>query len=271
MKILCACLGLALMGCHEMVPTPAAAWKLSWSDEFDGPAGQAPNAAHWTIRTGGNGWGNGELESYTTRKENVRLDGQGNLILEARKEKFTGTDGIPRDYTSGRIDTQDKFSKTFGRFEARIKVPFGQGMWPAFWMIGDKIKAVSWPACGEVDIMEHLGRESSISHSTMHGPGYFAAQAIGAQYTLPWGQRFSDDFHVFALEWEPRVLRWYIDGKLFQTRTPKDLKGKKWVFDSPFFILLNLAVGGGWPGAPDAATRFPQQMLVDYVRVYQAP
>jgi beta-glucanase (GH16 family) len=166
--------------------------------------------------------------------------------------------------------TKNKFSAQYGRFEARIKIPYGQGIWPAFWMLGTDIDNVGWPRCGEIDIMENIGREPSITHGTIHGPGYSGGGGLGSSYSLPNNQRFADSFHTFAVEWEPNVLRFYCDGILYKTRTPADLPaGKTWVYNHPFFILMNLAVGGDWPGSPDATTVFPQTMLVDYVRVYQ--
>jgi beta-glucanase (GH16 family) len=243
-------------------------WKLVWSDEFDGPAGSAVDSNKWAFDVGGNGWGNNELETYTSRTANAYRDG-GQLVIKALKETLTGPDNITRNYTSARLLTRNKFSQAYGRFEARIKIPYGQGIWPAFWMLGDNIGTAGWPNCGEIDIMENIGKEPSIVHGTFHGPGYSGGNGVSAAYSLPSGQ-FSDDFHTFAVEWEPNVMRCYVDGLLYKTRTPADLPaGTTWVFDHPFFIILNVAVGGAWPGNPDATTVFPQQMLVDYVRVYQ--
>jgi beta-glucanase (GH16 family) len=151
-----------------------------------------------------------------------------------------------------------------------MKIPYGQGMWPAFWMLGDDIERVGWPACGEIDIMENIGKEPSTVHGSIHGPGYIGKTGIEAPYRLPGQQRFADDFHLFAVEWEPNTIRLYVDKDLCAARTRADLKpGWRWVFDHPFFLLLNVAVGGDWPGNPDASTVFPQTMLVDYVRVYR--
>jgi beta-glucanase (GH16 family) len=242
-------------------------WKLVWSDEFDLPNGSAPDARKWMAETGGNGWGNNELEYYTARRSNSRIE-DGELVIEAIQEKYTGADGASREYTSARLKTQTLFSRTYGRFEARIQLPFGQGLWPAFWMLGDDIATTGWPGCGEIDIMENIGKEPEQIHGTIHGPGYSGGGGIGAAYKLASGN-FSDDFHIFAVEWEPKEIRFYADGQLYQTRTPADLPaGKRWVYDHPFFIILNLAVGGGWPGNPNETTKFPQKMLVDYVRVY---
>jgi len=242
-------------------------YELTWSDEFNGTNGSLPDSAKWVMETGGGGWGNNELESYTNRPQNAHLE-DGNLVITAIKENYTGPDGIARQYTSARLKTLRKFDQQYGRFEARIKITQGQGMWPAFWMMGNNIETVEWPNCGEIDVMENIGKEPNVVHGTMHGPGYNGASGLSASYTLPSGE-FSDDFHVFAVEWEVNVVRFYVDDKLYETRTPADLPaGKTWVFDHPSFILLNVAVGGGWPGNPDTSTVFPQRMLVDYVRVY---
>jgi beta-glucanase (GH16 family) len=244
-------------------------WRLVWSDEFDGPRGSAVDSSKWSFDIGGNGWGNNELETYTSRAANSHLEG-GRLVIRVLKETFTGPDKITRNYTSARLLTRDKFSQTYGRFESRIRIPYGKGIWPAFWMLGDNIDTAHWPNCGEIDIMENIGKEPSIVHGTFHGPGYSGGNGVSAAYTLAGGQKFSDDFHTFAVEWEPNVIRFYVDGRLYKMRTPADLPaGTSWVFDRPFFIILNVAVGGGWPGNPDTTTVFPQRMLVDYVRVYQ--
>jgi beta-glucanase (GH16 family) len=255
-------------------PRPSAAssasksdWVLTWSDEFNGADGSAPDPAKWDIQSGGSGWGNGELQYYTPRRQNVRLE-DGNLVIQAVREKFIGADGIESSYTSGRIQTRGKFSQKYGRFEARIKVPYGQGIWPAFWLLGDDFSTDGWPVCGEIDIMENVGSESSTIHSTLHGLGYSGANALTSSFTFPKG-RLSDDFHVFAVEWEPQAIHFYADDHLYATRTPADLpSGKRWAFDHPFFVILDLAVGGSFPSNPDASTIFPQKMVVDYVRVY---
>jgi len=253
---------------------PAAqTWTLKWSDQFNGAEGSPVDAAKWAFDIGGSGWGNNELEYYTTSTRNASMDGNGNLVITAINETLPKKNKCwygRCQYSSARIKTVGKFN-AYGRFEARIKLPYGQGIWPAFWMLGKNINKVGWPACGEIDIMENIGREPSTVHGTIHGPGYSGANGIGARYELPTGVPFADgDFHVFAIEWEPGAIRWYVDGNLYQTRTPADLPaGAEWVFDHSFFMLLNVAVGGNWPGSPDATTVFPQRMLVDYVRVYQ--
>jgi beta-glucanase (GH16 family) len=269
--------GLALvLGLLMTAAGPAATaqqtWTLVWSDEFNGTAGTAVDATKWVFDTGGSGWGNNELQYYTSSTKNASMDGAGNLVITAIKEQLGPKYRCPNgkcQYTSARIKTQGKFTRAYGRFEARIKIPYGQGIWPAFWMLGENITSAGWPTCGEIDVMENIGREPSIVHGTIHGPGYSGAAGIGAAHTLASGA-FSDAFHVFAVEWSPNVIKWYVDGTLYQTRTPSDLPaGSPWVFDHPFFIILNVAVGGYWPGNPDATTVFPQKMYVDYVRVYQ--
>src|SRR6516165_10075526 len=263
-----SCGGQARQNSTSLTPSAAPTYQLVWSDEFNAADGSAPDASKWAIQTGGNGWGNNELEYYTTRPQNVEVSG-GNLVITAIKENYTGPDGVWRNYTSARLQTKGLFSQQYGRFEARIKIPKGQGMWPAFWMLGNNIATAGWPACGEIDIMENIGKEPSIVHATLHAPNYPPAGYTAAD-TLPSGA-FSDDFHVFAVEWEPQQLRFYVDGTLYATDSPSASPSPtNWPFSTqPFFILLNLAVGGDWPGNPDATTQFPQQMLVDYVRVYQ--
>jgi beta-glucanase (GH16 family) len=260
---------LSLCASAQMSNTqPKSGWNLVWSDEFNGPDGSAPDPSKWVLETGGGGWGNQELEYYTARRQNA-IQRNGNLVITALKEKFTGPDGVTRDYTSARLKTQGKFAQAYGRFEARIKIPRGQGIWPAFWMLGEDIDKVGWPNCGEIDIMEDIGKEPSTIHGTIHGPGYSGDKGIGDPFSLPASEGFADDFHVYAVEWEPEAIRFYVDDHVYATRTPADLpKGTKWAYDHPFFMLLNVAVGGSWPGNPDATSTFPQTMLVDYVRVY---
>jgi beta-glucanase (GH16 family) len=249
-------------------PTPPQ-WTLVWSDEFNGPNGSAVDASKWVTETGGNGWGNDELEYYTSRPQNAYQQ-NGNLVIKVLQEKYTGSDGVTKNYTSARLKTLGKFTQTYGRFEARIKIPRGQGIWPAFWMLGNDVDKPGWPDCGEIDIMENIGKEPALVHGTIHGPGYSGANSIGAAYGVSGGPAIADNFHVFAVEWEPNAIRFYVDEHLYTTRTSADLpKGAKWVYDHPFFLLLNVAVGGGWPGSPDASSTFPQEMLVDYVRVYR--
>jgi beta-glucanase (GH16 family) len=242
--------------------------KLVWSEEFDQPDGSAPNATNWVYDLGGNGWGNNELQTYTDRRENSRIE-SGMLVIEAKQEKFAGKDGKEREFTSARLKTLGKQSWTYGRIEARMKLPKGQGIWPAFWMMGDDVRKAGWPRCGEIDIMEHIGKEPRQVHGTVHGPGYSGAGGIGKGYTLPDRKPVADDFHTFAIDWEKDKITWLVDGNAYFTLRADQLPaGKKWVFDHPHFILMNLAVGGNWPGKPDATTAFPQRLVVDYVRAY---
>ncbi|HVZ16477.1 MAG TPA: glycoside hydrolase family 16 protein [Terriglobales bacterium] len=241
-------------------PPGPKTWTMVWSDEFDGKDGSSPDAAKWTYDLGNSGWGNAELENYTNRTLNAQQKG-GNLVITALKENYGGS-----QYTSARIKTQGLYDHAYGRVEARIKIPYGQGIWPAFWMLGNDIEKVQWPECGEIDIMENIGKEPATVYGTLHGPGYFS---VGGSYIFPKG-RLADDFHVYAIEWEPTQIRFYIDDVLYTTKTKADLpQGDRWPFDHNFFIILNVAVGGNWPGNPDETTVFPQTMLVDYVRVYE--
>jgi beta-glucanase (GH16 family) len=248
----------------QQPPTAPRDWKLTWQDEFDG---ERLDLKNWSYVTGGNGFGNNELEYYTSRPENVSVR-DGMLVITAFKQPYTGSDGVTREYTSARLQTEGKFAQAYGRFEARMKIPCGQGMWPAFWMMGQT--DTTWPDRGEIDVMENIGREPGTVHGTIHGPGYSGANGIGSGYSLPTAQRFCDDFHVFAVEWLPDSIRWYSDAHLYKTTTPADLPPHaRWVFNRPFYLLLNLAIGGDWPGSPDQKTQFPQSMYVDYVRVYE--
>ncbi|MBO0609430.1 glycoside hydrolase family 16 protein [Myceligenerans salitolerans] len=237
-----------------------AAAQLVWSDEFDGAAGSAPNPANWNHETGDHGWGNNELQNYTNSRDNSALDGNGNLVITARQEAGGG-------YTSARMTTKDKVEPQYGRVEARIQIPRGQGIWPAFWMLGAQFPDTPWPNSGEIDIMENVGYEPHIVHGTLHGPGYSGGGGVGGAYQHPQGWSFADDFHTFAIDWSPDRITWSVDGNAYMTRTPADVPGT-WVYNQPFFMILNVAVGGNWPGYPDGTTQFPQQMRVDYVRVY---
>ena len=250
-------------------------YTLVWHDEFDGPNGSRPDPKKWTYDLGGGGWGNQELESYTNSAENAHIE-NGNLVITARKENFEGSDHIAREFTSARLKTQGLFSQTYGRFEARIKIPSGQGMWPAFWMLGDNISSVGWPKCGEIDIMENVGKEPGLVHGSLHGPMTTgAATDLTSTVSLPTGKDFAAAFHLYAVEWEPDAVRFYLDDTLYATFTANSVASTpttagSWVFDHPHFLILNVAVGGSWPGPPDATTAFPQTMLIDYVRVYSA-
>ena len=253
-------------------------WRLVWSDEFNSPAGTPPDPKNWNYDLGGDGWGNGEAEVYTNSPSNVFQDGKGHLVIRAIRDSSG-------NYTSARLQTGagDASTQTadlswkYGRIEARIQLPFGQGLWPAFWMLGENIGSVGWPACGEVDIMENFGTYNnniSTNNGTAHGPGYSGDNGIGESYTLPYGEKVAGDFHVYAIEWSQDSIEWFLDGASYHKVTPASLPpGTQWVFNNPFFILLNLAIGGPttFLGTPDPGAPFPEQdMLVDYVRVYQA-
>lgn len=237
---------------------------LLWHDEFDGTAGAPPDKSKWSYDLGDGGWGNHELETYTNSKSNVEQDGHGHLVIRATRTG-NGT------YHSARIKTQGHFSFTYGRVEARMELPQAQGMWPAFWMLGDNIGTAGWPACGEIDIMELIGRQPNMVHGTIHGPGYSGKNGITAQYEFSKGESPSEAYHIYGANWTPGKIEFLVDGKVYQTITPASLPtGTKWVYDHPFFLLLNLAIGGSWPGNPDSTTVFPQELSIDWVRVYSA-
>ncbi|MEU0744686.1 discoidin domain-containing protein [Streptomyces sp. NPDC006134] len=256
---------------------PADPPRLVWQDEFDSPAGTKPDPAKWSADPGTGP--NNELEYYTDH-DNVSMDGAGHLVIEARKQATPGT-SCPADpltgsgtcqYTSARINTGNKFEFTYGRVEARIKVPKGNGLWPAFWMMGaDFLDGRPWPYNGEIDIMEVLGKDVKTSYSTVHAPAYNGGGGIGAPYRLPGDADYSDDFHVWAAHWDSKGIVYSLDGRTVLTLDKARIEQTRgpWVFDHPFYLILNLAVGGDWPGPPDASTPFPARMLVDYVRVYQ--
>jgi beta-glucanase (GH16 family) len=256
------CAGSSSATSTTPTPTPSA---QSWADEFDGPANTLPDPAKWTYDLGNNnGWGNQELETYTNLVQNVRLDGSGHLVIHVDRNGSS--------YTSARLKTQGMFSAEYGRIESRIRLPFGQGIWPAFWMLGTNITTVGWPQCGEIDVMENVGREPSVNHGSVHGPGYSGGNSVSGLYTLSGSSRFADDFHVFAIQWAPQSISFFVDGVSYKTVTPASLpSGASWVFDNPFFLILNVAVSGNFPGSPDTTTTFPQEMIVDYVRVSGAP
>jgi len=242
-------------------PTPIPeipGWTLIWQDEFED---KEINLSNWTYDLGGGGWGNGEAEYYTSRPENARVE-NGNLVIEARQEKYEDS-----YYTSARLKTQGLKSFQYGHFEARLKVPTGAGLWPAFWMLGSSFDGSNWPDCGEIDIMEYIGKEPDLIMGTLHGPGY-----SGALGRTKWNRQkydIADDFHTYAVEWDSDQVSWFFDGEKYSTVTRADLGDLKWVMDQPFFIIINLAVGGQLPGPIGLKTTFPAQLLVDYIRVYQ--
>lgn len=245
-------------------PTSYAGYSLSWADEFNG---SSLNTSIWAHENGdgcpGNcGWGNNELEYYTDRADNLFFQ-DGKLIIEAKKENFSG-----KTYTSSKILTRDKKPIKFGRIDIRAKLPKGKGIWPAFWMMPQASVFGGWPRSGELDIMEVVGHEPHKTHGTLHfGPGPGSTQ-LGGSYSLPSGT-FYDEFHVFSIEWKQDQIKWLVDGVVFSTHTKSEFGANNYPFNEEFYLIFNLAVGGNWPGSPDASTTFPQWLIVDYVRVYQ--
>lgn len=241
-------------------PTSYAGLSLKWSDEFNGTT---LDNNTWNYETGAGGWGNNELENYTNSTKNSFITNGGYLVIEARQETPGGT-----DYTSARLQTKGKKEFKYGRMDIRAKLPKGKGLWPAIWMLGSNISTTPWPACGEIDIMELLGHEPNKMYGTMHwgivGQG---STHIGGNYSLS-GEDFSQKFHVFSILWDSTKISWLVDDHVFFTGNKSDVNGD-YPFDKTFFFILNVAVGGAWPGNPDATTVFPQRMIVDYVRVYQ--
>jgi beta-glucanase (GH16 family) len=277
-------LGMVLGGCtasvtaaptatatHTRAPTIAPIkYTRVWIDDFSGPAGALADPATWTADTGGDGWGNRELQYYTPGNANASLDGHGSLALVAKAATADHSCWYGRcAYTSARLKTEDRFSVQYGRIEARIKVPAGSGVWPAFWMLGADIKTDPWPGAGEIDVMENVGKEPGTVHGSLHGPGYSGANDPTAAYTLPDNQPLSATFHTFAIDWTPTSIEWLVDGHVYEKQTPEDVLGHPWEFDKPFFLLLNLAVGGAFPGNPSSGAAFPATMLVDYMAVYK--
>ena len=259
---------------EEVARGTTEGWVLTWSDEFEGPAGSPPSAATWEFDLGDGsaiglpGWGNNEREWYTDDAANVALDGEGHLSITVRE-----ADGSldcyygPCEYTSARLLTKDRFEFQHGRLEARLRVPGGFGLWPAFWLLGSNVDEVGWPMSGEIDVMEHMGRRPNEVLGALHGPGYSGSGSISGRVDA--GAPVTDAFHTVALEWEPGRLTWFLDGAPFHLVSRQDVAPNDWVFEQPFFMLLNVAVGGnlGGPVFPD--TVFPARMLVDYVRLYR--
>ena len=258
-SILSLCVLLAIYSCNEdEKQTVVTKTQLVMSEEFN--TNGAPDSSLWSydIGNGNNGWGNNELQNYTDNSANIKIE-DGMLKITAIKQGST--------YTSARIQTKGKFEKKYGRIEARIKMPYGKGLWPAFWMLGANSGTVAWPQCGEIDIMEYLGSKPTSIFGSVHGPGYSGGEAITKNYTLS-NDRFDNDFHVFGIEWDENYINYYVDNVLYNQITPDTVPGE-WVFNQSFYLILNMAVGGRFPGSPNSSTVFPQTMLVDYVRVYQ--
>jgi beta-glucanase (GH16 family) len=243
-------------------------WTLTWSDEFNGPDGSAVDPTKWTHDVGGTGWGNNELEYYTDGSQNAVVQG-GYLVITATTQgasQYKCSYGTCK-YTSARLKTQGLFSQEYGRFEARAQMPTGKGLWPAIWALGDNINTVSWPACGEIDFMETIGTDISTNHGSLHMPNGYGPSGTT---TLPNGASFADAFHTFAVEWEPGTVSFLVDDQVYETQNQSSVpNGDTWEFNHPFFLLINVAVGGQWPGSPDSTTTFPQTLKVDWIRAYQ--
>jgi beta-glucanase (GH16 family) len=235
-----------------------------WTDDFDGPAGAPVDPATWGFEVGGHGWGNAELQTYTAGTANAALDGHGNLAVTVRR----AADGA---FTSARLVSKDRFALRYGLVSARVRVPGGRGLWPAFWMLGQDIDATGWPGCGEIDVLETFGTEAGgvprRVHGTVHGPGYAGRSGVSGGYDP--GVDLSGDFHEYAVRWEPGRIRWLFDGHPYHQVTPADLPGP-WVFDHDFYLLLNVAVGGAFSVPPADDLALPRAMLVDRIRVEPA-
>lgn len=254
----------ACQGDDGSVVLPPPSYAQTFGEEFDGAAGQSPDPAIWRADVGGDGWGNEQLEYNTDRVSNASLDGEGHLQIVARRETFGAN-----TFTSARLTTAGLYTTLYGRVEARIKLPTGRGIWPAFWMLGDSYNEVGWPQTGEIDIMEFRGQEPQVVLGSLHGPGYSGGDALTKSYRKAEGT-FGDDFHVFMVEWDPSRITFSVAGEVYSVVTSTTVLDRgDWVYNHPFFIILNVAVGGNFVGSPDASTPFPATMLVDYVRVYE--
>jgi len=261
-SILSLVLVFAMFSCSEnSKQTVVTKTNLVKSEEFNTDGTPDPSMWSFNIGTGANGWGNNELQYYTDRPQNIKVE-NGVLKITARREQYMGS-----SYTSARIISKGKYEKKYGRIEARIKLPRGKGLWPAFWMLGANSDTVIWPQCGEIDIMEYLGNSPTKIFGTVHGPGYSAGESISKNFFLS-NSRFDTDFHIFGIEWDENRVNFYVDDMLYHSVTPEDVPGE-WVFNQSFYMILNVAVGGYLPGAPNGETPFPQEMLVDYIRVYE--
>jgi beta-glucanase (GH16 family) len=252
----------------DQVPAEFAAWSLAWAEEFNGPAGSPADPRIWRPETGGHGWGNSELQYYTSETANAALDGAGSLaITVARPDPHLAAAHYSGcQYTSARLITKNLKSFRYGLIQAKIKLPAGRGIWPAFWMLGTDIDTAGWPDCGEIDVMENFGTNPAVVHGTVHGPGYCGDGGITA--FLDTGAPLAAGFHLYSVCWEPGMVRWYAGQTLYHTVTPAGLNGRPWVFDHDFYLLINVAVGGHLSQQPDRSTVFPQAMVIDYIRQY---
>jgi beta-glucanase (GH16 family) len=247
-------------------PTPIEidGWDLVWSDEFDGTD---VDPANWNYDIGGWGWGNGEAQYYTDRPENANLK-NGLLIIALRQEKIENS-----YYTSARLKTEGLQEFQYGRIEARMKVPRGSGTWPAFWMLGATFErdgddpATAWPNAGEIDVMEHVGRKPQVTYGTIHGPGYAGAGSLGGWNTQDFD--IADEFHTYAIEWDEEGIEWLFDGEPFYDIEPDNIGNREWVYDQPFFLIVNLALGGTFGGNIALDLEYPLYLYVDHIRVYE--
>ena len=255
---------------------------LVWSDNFSGPAGSTPSSSNWTQNLGGGGWGNDELETYTNSTANSDLTGSDQLAITALKTTTNRGGGrhgggggssssSSTSYTSARLVS--KASYTYGLFEANMEIPAGTGLWPAFWMLGANINTVGWPECGEIDAMETIDQDPFTVYGTIHGPDGnsstdYPGDGLGVSDTT--STNLSSGFHTYSVQWSPNSVTWYLDGVSYGTVTSSDLtRGESWVLNAPENLILNLAVGGDWPGSPNSSTHFPAKLLVNWVKVYQ--
>lgn len=248
----------------NIAPAGYDGYVLKWSNEFDG---SALREDEWTYANGDGcpdlcGWGNNELQYYTNSRENLFFK-DGKLVIRAKKESYSG-----KDYTSARIKTQGKKTFRFGRVDIRAVMPVGKGIWPAFWLMPEKNVYGTWPTSGELDMMEYLGHEPAKVHGTVHfGPGPGSTQ-ITRNTSLSSGT-LNDKFHVYSIIWEEDKIQWLLDDVVYSTVTKADLGSNTYPFNEDFYLIVNLAVGGNWPGNPDSTTKFPQELIVDYIRVFQ--
>lgn len=258
---------LVMTSCDDNEEEKNEDWILVWADEFNVPTGDnRPDPSKWVYELGASGYGNEEKQNYTDRVENACYameDGESCLKITALADNYQGV-----TYSSARLRTEGRFAATYGRFEARMKLPFGPGMWPAFWLLGANYNTESWPKCGEIDIMENKGFQPNIVSSATHGPGHYGGNPFTSTFGYP-DQRFDTGFHIYAVDWSENKIVFSVDGHPYHTVYASQMEKDQWVFDHPFFIILNLAVGGLFGGDPTADTVFPQSLYVDYVRVYQ--
>jgi beta-glucanase (GH16 family) len=244
---------------------------LVWSDEFTGAQGAPPDPANWSYQVGGNGWGNNELECYTTSRDNSALDGTGNLVITARSTPgHVCADGTVRDYTSARLTTKGLHSFSRGRLVVRARIPTSSGSWPAFWALGENHDIVGWPQSGEIDVMEAVGSEPGVVHGSLHGPSWASSAVNTTTGERDVGPALQSGFHIFEADWSDQAIAFSVDGFTYFTATRADVTQKgAWVWDQPFYLLLNLAVGGNFPGNPGPSATWPQRYVIDYVRVYR--